>query len=379
MAGYLITLNSEEALEQCIKTGTYSTILNEPRASKWLTNHEGTFADYLSMKAGDLVFFFIKRKIYGCGILVNVKNVDCKFLNYKEADVPRPNKKETYGKKHLLPYGSTNNRCFCVFKPCPHFFKEGIDMDEILQNKSCPFHAVRTLWKLSFIKMDEIEAITLFNIILKNNEERLRDKEAHYLYSDKVLRALEREELDNYRLTGKGIIKTCINHKLLDHEMALEASLCEKLSNEGIQPFGKWNYVSHQVPASPFKPIDYMDKMDIFGYKYMDDNPLATKVISKYLIAELKKGPAEKEVVEQIMKYVDWVSDEYANGDYSMIEAYVVASEFSEEIKEIVRKHCIRNFNKGFRPTKFCEWKNIKLVKYEVENDDLRYEVIPIA
>lgn len=27
-------------------------------------------------------------------------------------------------------------------------------------------------------------------------------------------------------------------------------------------PFGTWDYVSHQVAASPFKPIDYMDKND---------------------------------------------------------------------------------------------------------------------
>ena len=85
MAGYLITLSDEQSLENCIRTGTYSTILNSPRFDSWGGNHEGTFADYLSMNENDLVFFFIKRKIYGCGKLKSISG-DCKFLNYQNAD-----------------------------------------------------------------------------------------------------------------------------------------------------------------------------------------------------------------------------------------------------------------------------------------------------
>ena len=156
--------------------------------------------------------------------------------------------------------------------------------------------------------------------------------------------------------------------------MALEAALCEILSTENRHPFGKWDYISHQVAASPFKPIDYMDKMDIFGYRYIP----GYDVKSKYLIAELKKDIASVDIVEQIMKYVDWVSNEYANKDYSMIEAFIIASDFDNEVKDLVKQHCIRNFTKGFRPTEFCVWNNLKMVKYAVKDDDLEFSIIEV-
>ena len=84
MAGYIMTLDSEESLNQCILTGTYSTKMSQPNG-KWRTHHEGTFADYLSMKEGDYIFFFIKRKIYGIGTLIAIKD-ECKYLNYINAN-----------------------------------------------------------------------------------------------------------------------------------------------------------------------------------------------------------------------------------------------------------------------------------------------------
>lgn len=41
---------------------------------------------------------------------------------------------------------------------------------------------------------------------------------------------------------------------------------------------------------------------------------------------------ANDDVIDQIMKYVDWINQEYAHGDYSMIEAYVVAADFPDSV-----------------------------------------------
>ena len=35
--------------------------------------------------------------------------------------------------------------------------------------------------------------------------------------------------------------------------------------------------------------------------------------------------------VLQLMKYVDWVKNEYAFGDYGMIKAFIVGNEFTED------------------------------------------------
>ena len=67
MAGYIMTISNLESLESCVRTGTYSTILSDPQNNNWGIHHEGTFADYYSMKEGDHIYFFNNRKIYGIG------------------------------------------------------------------------------------------------------------------------------------------------------------------------------------------------------------------------------------------------------------------------------------------------------------------------
>ena len=188
---------------------------------------------------------------------------------------------------------------------------------------------------------------------------------------------LARRDLKEYKLDRHFLIKSTVDKKnptSLKHEMAIEASMCEILSKEDRAPFGCWDYISHQVIASPFKPIDYMDKMDLFGYKYIQ----GYKIKSKYMVAEIKKDSATIDVIEQIMKYVDWISNEYAYKDYSMIEAYIIAKEFSKDVIDLAKQFCIRNYTKGFRPSKHHIWNNIKLVKYSVQNDDIYFSTVKI-
>ena len=333
MAGYIMTLDSEESLNQCILTGTYSTKMSQPNG-KWRTHHEGTFADYLSMKEGDYIFFFIKRKIYGIGTLIAIKD-ECKYLNYINANLPEEIDTTEYrNRKPLLPYGSKENRCFCIFKPNPYFFKKGVDMDDALSSNPDKFKMLRALWKLSFIKIDDEESQALVDIILKRNEENIFNGNNTFEYNNSLLRIVSDKVSEDYKL--------------------------------------KSDNVSHQVVASPFKAIDYMDKMDVFGYRYIK----GYKTRSKYLIVEIKKDAAKVDVVDQIMKYVDWVQAEYAFGDYSMIQAYIVASDFSEDVISHRNKKCIRNYTKGYRPTISCEWNFVQLVKYTYVDGKLEFSII---
>ncbi|SUY80090.1 Uncharacterised protein [Clostridium tetani] len=70
MAGYVFSINDVNSLKKCIENGIYSTNLSEPKNKNWGIHHEGTFADYISMKPGDNIYFFIDRKIYGIGELI---------------------------------------------------------------------------------------------------------------------------------------------------------------------------------------------------------------------------------------------------------------------------------------------------------------------
>ena len=76
------------------------------------------------------------------------------------------------------------------------------------------------------------------------------------------------------------------------------------------------------------------------------------------------------------MKYVDWVNSEYAFGDYGMIEAFLVAYDFSEKVINYKNSIGIRNYTKGRRPTISEAGTNIRLIKYRFDGEKLEfYEV----
>lgn len=373
MAGYVMTLDNIESLIQCIDAGIYSTKMSQPNGI-WRINHEGTFADYLSMKAGDNIYFFIKRKIYGIGVLVDIED-DCKYLSYVGSTNPQKIETEVeYAEcEPIIDYMTPENRCFCIFEPSPVFFKEGIDMDEALSYDPQKFRMLRVMWKLSFIKLDDEENKALFDCILKKNEKYLGDERYIFEYHTHYHDLVNSRELARYRLSAYDLLLNAANNdNTIKHEMAIEAALCDLLSKENESPIGKWDYISHQVVASPFKPIDYMDKMDVFGYRYIP----GYSTISKYLVLEIKKDAAQEDVISQTMKYVDWVNAEYAHGDYSMIEAFIVASEFSESVIELRNEICQRLYLSRLRPAVTDTWADVKLIQYEYRDNQLvLYEV----
>ena len=98
------------ALEQCILRGTYSAKTSD-KGSAFI----GTLADYLGMKAGDNIFFFTNRKIYGIGELVNIYD-DCRFRIHPKAEsgIDEDLVEEKNPRIHQF---------ICTFHPAPYFFK----------------------------------------------------------------------------------------------------------------------------------------------------------------------------------------------------------------------------------------------------------------
>ncbi|HSU53879.1 MAG TPA: hypothetical protein VLT36_07480, partial [Candidatus Dormibacteraeota bacterium] len=179
-------------------------------------------------------------------------------------------------------------------------------------------------------------------------------------------------EKHNYSLNLDPLLQTCAEGDRLRHEMAVEAGLLFQLSNR--QPatasvFGTYDYLHHQVVASPFKPVDYIDKMDVFGYSYV---PGFEPTKSRFLVGEVKKDEGLLQDLEQLMKYVDWVKEEYASGDYSMIRAFLVAYDFEAEAIERLHEVASRRYVIGRRPAVSREWKDLKLVRYRYDSSAKR-------
>src|SRR5213593_2912254 len=123
MAGYIFSLDSLDSLHRYTTNGVYGTKLSAPSHS-WVAHHEGTFADYATMRAGDNIYFFIQRKIYGIGKLVNVGS-DCKFFNFPEPATASPSRtypyvRQFFGTKATLVLISS---AFACSSPIPTSFE----------------------------------------------------------------------------------------------------------------------------------------------------------------------------------------------------------------------------------------------------------------
>jgi hypothetical protein len=383
MAGYIFTLDSRDSLEQCVLEGSYSTRLIAP-TGYWKIHHEATFGDYVTMRPGDRVFFFIDRLIYGVGELVGISGAPA-FNNFPGSGIPEEKKYREIKSNILVDAGdeSPNHRWVCFFTPAPYFFKAGVDMDAVLNSNPSKFKMLRAFWKRSFIKCDDDETQALVDVILKFNQDAIASppgqvfKDSHHSVHDRARKLIEAQP-DQYVLDPSSMLAACSTGEVLRHEMALESGLLWKLhhlDSSAVDTFGKWDYLSHQVAASPFKPIDYMDRMDIFGYRFIDGHR-PTK--STFLVGELKKDAASPEDVDQLMKYVDWVQQEYASGDYSAIEAFLVASEINQDVVNHARTNGKRIFTSGSRPVKTGHWSKMKLVQYRFNegSSDLEFSEV---
>ncbi len=390
MAGYLFTLDSIDSLHQCAENGVYGTFIQEPHHGNWSGAAEGTFADYATMTPGDNVYFFIDRRIYGIGELVRV-GPSCRYENFPGASSPiavdYPEARDRMLNDELrVPDGGRARlqRWVCTFKPSPHFFTQGVDMDDALSSNPAAFRMLRAIWKLSFIKFSDEENQAFRDVLLRANQSAIREPRVHVsVFEDASAaahgRLFEKVSAGRHDLQVEPMLNACSEGKALRHEMALEAGILFQLASgdpELTAALGHWDYLSHQVVASPFKPIDYMDKMDLFGYSFI---PGHHPTISRFLVGELKREVAGIAEVEQTMRYVDWVKDEYAHGDYAAIRAYLVARTFSPGTSDYVAEFARRMYTVQRRPARSEEWTSLRLLQYRYDFGTGRIVLRPVT
>lgn len=255
------------------------------------------------MRPGDNVYFFCNRTVYGIGEILGV-----------------PGKSQA------------------AFEAEPDV-TTSIDMDDLLRTNPGAFRPARAFWKRSLIQLDERENAAFKAAIIRLNSDILRrDITQDDAYAYQTERATNEATLKGGPIKLETLLSEKRDNKngeRLSSEMLVECGLIDGLlkhTANATDCFGEWDYVAHQVVAPPFKPVDYMDRIDVFGYRWVPG--FEHEVIEKYLVVEIKKdrsinhSSAAVKDYEQLMKYVDWVCGEYAHGDYSMIEAYLLAADF---------------------------------------------------
>jgi len=370
MAGYVFAIGGVtdpvDAIRECAQKGVYSTYLKTLSPVPF----QGTLADYLSMKPGDNIYFFCQRRYYGVGELISI-GLDCKYCNFPNASAKTSVEYNEIRDTLLVDYGerSPHYRWICTFRGSPYFFEKGIDTDEILTYKPDTFKMLRAFWKVSFIKLGDEENQSLREIFLLRHQNEIQTGAGVFQETADTHESIRQHELTEYVISPESMLRTCTIGNRAKHEMALEAAVIYDLDHENIRGLGHWDYISHQVVASPFKPIDYMDKIDVFATRYLPD----TKIPCKYLVAELKKGMADNETIDQVLKYVDWVCDEYAYSDYEAITACIIAAEYPENIADYYTEVVQRYYTLGSHPVRNKQWNALKLFRYTYENGGLQY------
>lgn len=374
MAGYVFTFSSKEDALECIKSGIYSTLMKP----KWSTAAEATLGDYVTMKPGDDVYFFSNRMIYGVGKILDLGGGRCVVENFLGATTREAVVKQKIRNPILQDNPSIEKimRWVVAFEPAPMFFDYGIDMDDLLSSNPSAFKSLRVFWKRSFIKLDDEENLAFRSALMRLNlsqfyGERGMPGAAVPLHEKLSKEGREPDVPQLLAASGKA-------DGSLSSEMLLEVGLLYQLSRfdpKTVRAFGHWDYLSHQVVASPSKPIDYMDRMDVFGYRHIEGYE---PIIERYLMAELKKGEAQGSDVPQVMKYVDWVRSEYAHGDYSMVSAFLVAHKF--KLASIAEAEKTRDYVVGCKPAISRKWDELAFVAYSVrETGYIDFERVDIG
>ena len=103
------------------------------------------------------------------------------------------------------------------------------------------------------------------------------------------------------------------------------------------------------------------------------------KQINSKLVLENGGSPEEDSSCEEISSIVYYtdviecegtavihrhIDIEYSFGDYSMIEAFLVAKSINASVVEARDNYAIRNYIIGRRPAQSSTWTNLKLVEY---------------
>ena len=416
MAGYFVVLgdikdenqkiikSAKNILFDMCRCGVYSTnLFVKDGAQKWSKPKVATFGDYFGMKKDDYIFFFFGRKIYGVGKLVNVGD-SCKYWAFQGANIPIAYEECQIVSSRLTDDIKPENRCVCFFEPV-EFFPLAIDMDEALMAYPNSFKSLRVIQGRTFIKLDDEEAMALFSVLHRRNASAKQgecfdwnppcfDNSTHEAAKAKINQAPQA-----YNFTIESLLANYHpwNSNGIQEEMAVEAAVVDFLtSNKEPSVFDKLFYVTHQVSASPAKPVEYMEWMDVFGYsvsEYLVEQGIPVQfAIDKYYVMEIKrdflglplskKGKetiqvrTNKSIANQLMKYVDWVANNYASGNYPMVKGILIANGFDDNFIEYCKPMCVRNYNDGYRDSTPAVWDGFELIKYTFDGTKILFEKV---
>lgn len=218
------------------------------------------------------------------------------------------------------------------------------------------------------------------------------DAAGFYDYNETLFRtALQRlESSDDFVFNPTPLIERFSADGVFDTEAIMQIAFAHGLRSHArnfVNSLGHWDYICNQVSASPFKPIRAMEFIDIFGYSFASLDSRLPRALNNYFIIELKRGnltegrtearfQQDTSYIAQSLKYVDWVANYRAGGNYNLIKAFLIGSGFSNRIIEFAKEHRIRNFVIPRRPFRSERWEGLSLMQYTVDSGEVTLEAV---
>lgn len=310
-----------------------------------------TFSDYTTIRPGDRVFFFADRLIYGIGRVVDALGQSGRgsFLNYEHADRPTP-PEPPQGSSVIGPADSPEWKRIRVVVPFvgdPQLFSVGIDMDEVLGSPGADAAWGLRFWQgLSFQQLGEAETRLLINVFERRFANAIGGPGAHRVDSPDVDELAIRFRPDvnrpfSMRRLVAGDPPAYLSRGAFRHEETLHGLLIEEMGLTA-GPLGAATRldVFHELSASPPKPAQWADRMDVVGSRHYPGRSAfdALSFSVAWDIVEAKKdvlsgsATTHDASMTQLMKYVDFVAANYAGGNYSAVSAAFVARDFGPNI-----------------------------------------------
>ncbi len=402
MPGWLINLAGSpkdelKFVRLYAENGVYGTRFRKITDMPWGESQERTISDYALIEEGDLVFFFRDRNIYGIGLVISFdtpKGKQVVFDNYPQAILPDASSyrsedylwkeqfdEELWSEQERKDY---EIRFVFFFDPCPAFFKDGLDMDFVLQSDvKNVANQIRAFEDRSFIRLEDEETSLLVELFTRRRSESRSNFNFRGSEHEKVSRIVTNNA--SYGFNPDPLISRFAERGLLRRESIMQVAFAYGIAHQ-IEPFSRifdnWDFSANQFPVSPFKPTKYRDFADIFGYTRKQLNGRLPDVVDSFNIVELKReklvGQTESSFTEacgyidQTMKYVDWVANYRAGGDYMLIKAFLVSGGFSDRIIEYAKKNRIRDFVIPRRPYEAMRWEALSLIQYSLGEDGFR-------
>lgn len=344
----LIILDNVESLERVIERGCYSPrfSMGDDGNARWRLGHRKATADLGCLQPGGHVYLFASRGIHGIGILSDPPVI----LNHPRALENDPGRHDGVLPGIRLP----EHRFVVRLDPeRSRWFADPVDMDDVLTAGGTSMYALRTMEDRSFAVFDETEDRAF------EQELRLRNP------------ALARRT-GGAPPGGSPLSVPHLSQAVQrTDELAIETDLAWRLNRGEDLPAlaGPWDSALRQVTASPPKPVSYIDRIDLLARRF----EASGRFVREHAVIEVKKGRATKKDAEQLMRYVDWVVDEYHHGHYERVSAYLVAEEFGPRLANDLPEVARRLFTVDPRRPRARVWDSLTLVSAERQPADGSY------